>query len=123
MSGTVDLDAIRDRLDAADSAVYDGWTAEFVGWTDAREGDYGVKDRKGNMVVFAPSEEVAEFVAHAHEDISALLAEVWQLHALKDDILIRHRPMGVMPPGGDLCAWCKDRAWPCPDARAAGATS
>lgn len=132
----LDLDGIRARATAATEGPW-GWrhsklpinmTLPLVIQADS--------SRRNVAEGYAGGESDAEFIAHAREDVPALLARVEELEATNDAVLALHRPRSYQSPGvrelpgggaeaGMLPVWgcplCRTFG-PCPTARAAGVT-
>ena len=83
MTDTPDLDAIRAR---AEAATPDPWIVNYE-----EEDNYSVtpNGRWESGVAFAAKAPDAEFIAHAREDVPALLVEVERLRRRRDELLYR----------------------------------
>ena len=127
----MDLQAIEARLEAAPEPekwqVEEGWEGYRVFYKDDGPGDLPIAE--GICQGTDSGEALAEFIAHAPEDIRALLDEVGRLSGLLDVVKKIHEKR-VDPDNPDDELWCDacrdewgiSEYWPCSTMRALGVT-
>ena len=110
----LDLAAIRARAEAATEGP---WDYAGQGWV--RHGDMSVGSDQIPEVLAATvlSDADGAFIAHAREDIPALLAEIDRLNATIQRVRELHSSEGRTWADFDTCADCH-KAYPCPTTRA-----
>ena len=120
---TLDLEPIKERLDKAHTE-WGPWKAKEDSW----DGYSVVIDDNGPGVSII-AEQIgqgedggwgdAEFIAHAPEDIAALISEVERLRGQIDAVKALHVPVDVKLYAATVkeCALCPEQ-WPCETIRA-----
>ena len=139
----MDLQAIEARLKAATPGTWQG--QEFVYNPPEDAGTPVIKQGNGGLVAYAlrsgavehqwydrpQCDADAEFIAHAPEDIRALIAEVTDLRMKLEAAQFQIEEVKALHFPADLklyaatikeCATCEGQKWPCPTMRALGVT-
>ena len=129
----LDLQAIEARLEAAPEPekwqVEEGWEGYRVFYKDDGPGDLPIAEEicQGTD----SGEALAEFIAHAPEDIRALIDEVTDLRMKLEAAQFQIEEVKALHFPADLklyaatikeCATCEGQKWPCPTMRALGVT-
>ena len=129
----MDLQAIEARLEAAPEPekwqVEEGWEGYRVFYKDDGPGYLPIAEEicQGTD----SGEALAEFIAHAPEDIQALIDEVTDLRMKLEAAQFQIEEVKALHFPADLklyaatikeCATCDGQKWPCPTMRALGVT-
>ena len=124
------LQAIQKRLENATPGPWRIWQNPYNADDVAVETawcHFGIEGDTELITDYLPTDADAEFIAHAPEDIAALLAEVERLRARIEKVRELHKPIDALNTSVNqiqqVCIGCGQddgnwQRWPCPTIRA-----
>ena len=102
-----ELNEIEERANAATPGKWDYVLSAFINKDAKDDQPYGVRPRGADFYWGYDSKEDANFIAHAREDIPALIAEVRQLRAEREVLIVQRNALSR------VINYCPDAEYGC----------